>query len=74
MPNLLLKTLNQTYRQFLQGGLKLLVVGGGGPVHDLLLAAGGALATDANLGLELLQLFGVHAGAGRRNQRNTDKT
>ena len=52
----------QTHRQLFERGLKLLVIGGGGSVDDLLLAPGGALATDANLGLQLLQLLRVHAG------------
>ena len=52
-----------TYRQLFERGLQLLVVGGGGSVDDLLLASGGALAADAHLGLELLQLLRIHAGA-----------
>ena len=46
--------------ELLQTGLELLVVCGGGPVHDLLLPPGGSLASDADIGLQLLQLLWVH--------------
>lgn len=40
--------------------MKLLVVGGGGAVDDLLLPPGCAFAADADLGLQLLQLLLIH--------------
>ena len=46
--------------QLLQRGLQLLVVGRGGPVHHLLLPAGGAFAADTNLRLKLLQFLLIH--------------
>jgi len=51
---------NCVYRQLLERRLQLLVVGGGRGVDDLLLAARGALAANAHLRLQLLQLFRVH--------------
>lgn len=49
--------------QLLQQRLQLLVVGGGGRVHNLLLAPGRSLAADTHRLLQLLQLFGVHCVA-----------
>ena len=46
--------------ELLQTGLELLVVCSCGSVDDLLLPPSGSLATNADLGLELLQLLLVH--------------
>jgi len=55
---------DRVHRQLLQGRLQLLVVGGGRGVDNLLLAAGGSLAANAHLRLQLLQLLRIHLPNG----------